>query len=328
MKNQKNSKIIVLVAVVVIIMFGLGICMVKAQSALLLQEERAMSYAEKNGVSTFYSIRNTFRLIASGVFAFLFLYFRPKFMKYKERKEQEYDEKVVKRAVAEVIPGAEFIRNQCFAPSELRNYGILPFYDSYRENGILYYQRDGRGQRISNLYLLERHEDSKGRTSYQIAYRGQVYTAHYQTELSGTVRIFTTKILPVINKETIGSYPAKRKEETKIETENVWFNNQFDVYATDAQSAFFVLNPIVIEQLMEMKRQYEQFGIFIQGDQITITLETDRLFFPKQMYKNEQEGQDILIVKEEAKKLMQTASLLEDTLNGSIEHNYTNLRGR
>ncbi|MCM1087437.1 MAG: DUF3137 domain-containing protein [Muribaculaceae bacterium] len=324
-QNPNNKRIIIVAAAAFLLVIGIIVVTLKAQNAILLQEERILSY-EGEGVPLFYRIGNIFRLIVSGIAAFLILYFAPKFMKYKQGKEQEYDEKIVQKAVAQELPGATFIREAGFSPQLLYEYGILPSYDSYQQNGILRYQKNGREQTISNLYLMQRHEDSKERVSYKVSYRGQAYTAHYRTMLPGAVRILPTKMIPVINRETIGCYPSRRREESKIETENVLFNNQFDVYATDEQSAFFVLNPVVIEQLLEMKRHYEQFGIFIQDDEMVITLETDCMVIPKRFYQKEQEAQDISIVREEVRKLIQTADLLEDALNGSIQHNFTNLR--
>lgn len=49
------------------------------------------------------------------------------------------------------------------------------------------------------------------------------------------------------------------------------FNEQFDVYATNAHSAFYVVTPIVMERLLSMKAKYGSFGLAVSGDKIMIS---------------------------------------------------------
>ena len=191
--------------------------------------------------------------------------------KYRRQKEKEYDQKGIQRAVGEMFSNAEFIREQCILPEDLYCYGIIPCYDSFNRAGMLRYSRNGREYLFSNLHLLRLTTDEDDNTVYETIYKGQVYTVAFKTELSGYVRIFSTKMIPIFKKEITAGYASKRQGEVKIETENVQFNDNFDVYASDEQSAFFALTPIVMEQLLEMKNTYGQMGIYISGEYLPET---------------------------------------------------------
>ena len=237
------------------------------------------------------------------------------------KKHQEYDELIIKRAVSEVIPGAEFFRELCMEPSVLNGFGIIPYYDKYREKGMIRYKMGEKNYVFSNIHLLRASSSQNGGKNYRTIYEGQAYTAHYKTSLPGRVRIITTKRF--LNNEVNVGYPSKRKGETKIETENIQFNDNFDVFATDEQSAFFVLNPVVMEQLLEMKQRFEEVGVFVGGETMAITLKTNNFLFPEGNYNEQQALITLENTKDEVRSMLRMTELLEDTINGSIENNFT-----
>lgn len=320
--KKKNKITFVNICVMVltsILVLSLGSFLMGEWEQRLIQRE--MSRVQTGGSSdTFVGIMNILVLCVSAV---IWMIVYKKLVPYKKQKEEEYDEKVVKKAISEVIPNAEFIRDQCVMPETLKEYGIIPFYDSYEKKGMVRYQRNGNNYIFSNIVLLSIRKDKNGRKEEKIVYSGQVYTAYYKTELPGKVRIFATKRMALVGKEALAGYPSKRKVETKIETENILFNDNFDVYTSDEQSAFFVLNPIVMEQLLEMKRRYEQVGVYISKDQMVITLKTNQTLFPKWIYMQQKEQEAFEKSKEQARCMLRMAELLEDSINGSIRNNFT-----
>ena len=242
---------------------------------------------------------------------------------YSRQKKEEYDDKVTLKAVSEIIPDAQFSRNRCILPGTLREYGILPAYDDYVTDGMLHYRKNEKDYYCSNIHLTKESTDSDGNTTDNTCYRGQAYTVNYRMNLPGSVRIFSTRKIKLIRKESRSGYPAKRPGETKIETENTQFNENFDVYATNEQSAFFVLTPLVMEQLLEMKRRYEQVGVYINGNQLVITLKTNRTLLAARWYKPEKEADALESAKRDLREILETAELLENSINGSTDHNFT-----
>lgn len=323
-KNAITSINIAIMILTAILVIPVGIYLNNKWNLMLLQREEAKMVARNNASP----VLNFVEIFVQIVIACIIIYVFHKGLKYKKAKEEEYDEKVVKRAVAEVLPNAEFIRNACIEVGTLYEYGIIPTYDKHKKRGMIRYQKDKKDYCFSNIHLLSRREDKNERVYYETTYMGQVYTANYKTGISGAVRIFATRMMAVIKKETNAGYASKRPGETKIETENIQFNDNFDVYTTSEQSAFFVLSPFVMEQLLEMKRKYEQIGVYISGNHVIITLMTNRILFPERIYIKQCEADSLEISKAEMRKMLKMAELLEDSINGSIKNNFTKLRQR
>ena len=95
------------------------------------------------------------------------------------------------------------------------------------------------------------------------------------------------------------------------------------MFATDEQSAFFVLNPVVMEQLLEMKQRFEEVGVFVGGETMAITLKTNNFLFPEGNYNEQQALITLENTKDEVRSMLRMTELLEDTINGSIENNFT-----
>lgn len=116
--------------------------------------------------------------------------------------------------------------------------------------------------------------------------------------------------------------------EEKIETENEVFNGQFDVYATDAHTAFYVVTPIVMERLRAMKAKYGSFGVAVSGGEIVIALCSGYcLFEPPESYQ-EIENISVENSKDEIQQMLLFAQLLEDTINGRTGSDSTLTNGK
>lgn len=326
--NKRESAItptnIVIMVLTVILVIAIGIYFGDKWTQMLVQREEARM-AARNNASTFSNFIGAFvQIIVACIIIYVFL----RGLKYKKAKEEEYDEKVLKKAIAEVLPNAEFIRNGCIEPRILYEYGIIPVYDNYKKRGMIHYQIDKKDYYFSNIHLLSRKEDKDEHVYYDTIYKGQIYMADYKTGVSGIVRIFATKKMAVIKKKTNAGYASKRSGETKIETENIQFNDNFDVYATSDQAAFCVLSPYVMEQLLELKSNYEQVGVYINENHVVIALKTDRILFPERIYIDQREAESLEASKAEVRKMLKMAEFLEDSINGSIKNNLIRLRER
>lgn len=201
-----------------------------------------------------YSPGTIIEIILCSILIFAGYIFLKKIAAVKELKEKEYDEKILKKAVAEILPDATFDRDRCIEPEMLYKKGIIPYYSTFEQPGMLSYKRQGKEYRFSNICLLRYREDKNERGYYDTVYEGQAYAVNFQTQLQGTVRIFATRKMAVVKARTDDGYKGKRQGEIKVETENVLFNDNFNVYATDEQSAFYVLSPYVMEQMLEIKK--------------------------------------------------------------------------
>lgn len=93
-------------------------------------------------------------------------------------------------------------------------------------------------------------KDDDGDAKYENVWDGQVFETRYKTRINGSVRIVPTS--KFLGHEHAGKYKKiDKSREVKVETDNIFFNEHFDVYASNQQDALFVLNPIVINFLSD-----------------------------------------------------------------------------
>lgn len=226
-----------------------------------------------------------------------------------------YDEKIMAKAVQEVMPGATLLPDDCMDGMDLYLRGVVPDFDDFQGSYLINYEKGGKACAFSNLTLTRREKDHNDRYYNKAVFVGQAYVLRYKSQMQGTVRIMTTT--QWMGRERLDGFKKWDKDrEEKIETENQSFNEQFDVYATDAHTAFYVVTPVVMERLLAMKAKYGSFGVAVNGREIAIALcSRYYLFEPPESY---QEIENISVEKsaDEIRQMLLFAQLLEDTING------------
>lgn len=226
-----------------------------------------------------------------------------------------YDEKIVARAVQQVMPGATLLPDDCMDGMDLYLRGVVPDFDDFQGSYLIRYEKDGKACAFSNLTLTRREKDHNDRYYNKAVFVGQAYVLRYKSQMQGNVRIMTTT--QWMGRERLDGFKKWDKDrEEKIETENQVFNEQFDVYATDPHSAFYVVTPVVMERLLAMKAKYGSFGVAVNGNEIAIALcSRYYLFEPPESY---QEIENISVERsaDEIRQMLLFAHLLEDTING------------
>lgn len=229
-----------------------------------------------------------------------------------------YDENIMARAVQEVMPGAAFWPDDCLDGMDLYLRGEVPDFDDFQGSYLIRYEKEGKACAFSNLTLTRREKDHNDRYYNKAVFVGQAYVLRYKSQMQGTVRIMTT-VQGVSGERLEGFKKLDKDREEKIETENQIFNERFDVYATDAHTAFYVVTPIVMERLLSMKAKYGSFGVAVSGNEISIALSGGYyLFEPPESYQ-EIENISVERSKEEIQQMLLFARLLEDTINGRVE---------
>lgn len=226
-----------------------------------------------------------------------------------------YDKQIMAKAVQEVLPGAILEPDRCLDSMELYLHGVVPDFDGSQGSYRIRYEKDGKTCAFSNLTLTRREKDHSDRYYHKAVFVGQAYVLRYKSRMQGSVRIMTTT--KWMGREVLDGYRKQDKDrEEKIETENQIFNGQFDVYATNSHTAFYVVTPLVMERLLEMKKRYGSFGVAVSGNDIMIALCSGYyLFQPPTNYQGI-ENISVEKSKDDIQKMLQFAQLLEDTVNG------------
>lgn len=97
--------------------------------------------------------------------------------------------------------------------------------------------------------------------SVDVEFEGPIVVMRMKHAVRSGVSMYTSK-KGIFSKEGTNGY---RKVDT-IDTENEDFNKSFEVSAEEESQAFFVLSPLVMENLLKMKEKYGNFGLYIDDD--------------------------------------------------------------
>ncbi len=195
--------------------------------------------------------------------------------------------------------------------------GVVPEFNRASGSYLINCKKDGKLFGFSNLALFEREKDNHDEYYFKQVFAGQAFVLHYKSRMQGCVRIMTTGML--MGREYLSGFREldKNKEE-KIETENQVLNAQFDVYATNAHSAFYVLTPLVMERLLGMKNKYGRFGVAVSGSEIAIALSTGYFMFEAPRSYQNIEHISVENSKNQIRQMLAFAQLIEDTINGRM----------
>ena len=239
-------------------------------------------------------------------------------LKISKQNKDDYDSEIVQRAVREVLPNAICRPTGLVNVARLYHLGVVPRHTSVDGSYLLEFEKNGQKFFISNLTLRDETTDDDGHKKSRTVFSGQAYIMEYKSQLAGNVRIMTTSNKNLFHKEMLDGFKKKQNDEEKIETENISFNENFDVYATDSHIAFYCLSPYVMEQLLEMKKRYGKFGVAITGRVISIALNSDYILFQKPVTNSQIDKMSVENSKRELQSILQFAQRIEDSINGRV----------
>ena len=169
-------------------------------------------------------------------------------------------------------------------------------------------------QYFSNLQLDYNNAVDNTPGKVVTTFRGQVYVLSAKKSISGSVRI----AVGMHNGSSLSWFRKKEKNEVKIKTESVLFNQNFTVFATNEQETFYILTPYVMEQLLNLKNRYGTFGISIEGNEIAIALNTGYFLLDKPQEYKDIEKMSIENCKKQAQQILSFANSMEDLFGGNI----------
>ncbi|MGA0351476.1 MAG: DUF3137 domain-containing protein [Acholeplasmataceae bacterium] len=140
--------------------------------------------------------------------------------------------------------------------------GMVKQADRFKGEDYIRGSYNGVQFETSDVEMRERveHVDSKGNrtVSYPIYFKGRWYVFRFEKTLDGALKICE-------------SYPRSRQGLEKFDTESIQFNKKFKLYASDKQFAFYHLNPIMMEKLLELEKMHRgKIYFYYAGNELHI----------------------------------------------------------
>lgn len=112
---------------------------------------------------------------------------------------------------------------------------------------------------------------SDGHTTTITDFKGTIITLKTKLNTTSNVSLYTSG--KIFGKETCNGY---RKIKDTIDTENEEFNKSFQVTSEEQSQGFYVLSPLVMENLLKLKELYGSYGLFVHNGYLTFAFKNGK----------------------------------------------------
>lgn len=153
------------------------------------------------------------------------------------------------------------------------NYLVKSFNDGFITDGL--YENlscDADGFALMNVKAYDNEEVKTGNTTTTrpvTKFEGPLFAVKINHKFNSPISLYTTG--KGLFGESTNGYRAVKET---IDVENGEFNDNFQVVSKDQTSAFRLLSPLVIENLLKLKRTYGSFGMMVDGDYLYVAIDS------------------------------------------------------
>ena len=159
-----------------------------------------------------------------------------------------YESEILEPILQTIYPSAKIDTEHDISPSNVEE--VVPAAKYYIQSGILKFNNE-KDIEIVDLYAytvskgLATGKDEIKHLHEITGFIGQVYSIKNTHSLKGILRIVPTKHF--LNIKTQGGYLGNISGGKKINVDDLWHNEHYNIYCTDEQSARMFLTPAVID---------------------------------------------------------------------------------
>lgn len=232
----------------------------------------------KNGFSSDLLAFSAFAFVGGGVLLYKFLI---------KDYTQEFKQKVIAPLISELdknllyfaemhIPSEFFTRSKLFTSQVDRVGG-----NDYVSGKI-----DNIDIRFSDFHAEKKHKDSKGRTTWSTIFQGLFIVSEFNKNFHGS-----TVILPDTAQNAFGNLIGgwlqsnNTMRDDLVKMDNVEFEKEFVVYATDQIEARYILSHSLMKKLLDFKKRSKQ-NIYVSftNKNINIAIEYNKDLFEPSIF--------------------------------------------
>lgn len=179
---------------------------------------------------------------------------------------------IVKDVLAEKIDIVEYSPNRYINKNFVKNCSILPDFNKIKGSDYIKGNYKGKEFIYCDLLLEWESKDSDGHMSTTTLFKGHLMKMELGKNIDGFVRIKEKKN-PRKSNGFFANILGMAISHNSIETENVAFNNQFEIKTSDDQLAFYILTPQFMESVMRLDELADGYtNIEFCGTSVVVTL--------------------------------------------------------
>ncbi|WP_162163867.1 DUF3137 domain-containing protein [Acholeplasma hippikon] len=144
--------------------------------------------------------------------------------------------------------------------------------DRWRGEDFISGEKNGVKFQVSEFHLEDRHvrRDSKGNTyvTYETFFKGRFFMFEFKRIFKHDLRISEKGLLNI----SFNNFGLK-----KIETESIAFNKKFSVLTGDDQHAFYIITPVMLEEIQRIERLFKgTIALLFQGNRLYVAINDNK----------------------------------------------------
>lgn len=150
--------------------------------------------------------------------------------------------------------------------------GLTKSPDRWKAEDLITGEKSGVKFSVSEFHLEDRQvrRDSKGNTyvTYETYFRGRFFIFEYKRDFKDELRI---------NEKGLINLNFAPKGFKKIETESIAFNKKFNVQSTSEQHAFYLITPIMLEEIQRIESLFKgHLGLLFRGNKLYMAINDNK----------------------------------------------------
>lgn len=155
-----------------------------------------------------------------------------------------YKNTFVKSMLSTMLDDVEYDWHMGFIETEVMGFGIVKMGNRFHSED--YISATYKGVKFRQADVVIEHETGSGKNrKIQTYFSGRMFEFNFSSKIVANVKVFSKSYTSHLN---------LRDFETEMEDVN--FNKNFKVYASNAHDAFYILTPQMMEQLAAINRRY------------------------------------------------------------------------
>ncbi len=179
----------------------------------------------------------------------------------KAHKEYEYEYKqlISKHVLNLCFDGARYEPLRGFTPKEFRDAHLIQWRNGFRyaSEDMITGEYEGVEFKQSDVWIVHDSGGDHNRTVEDV--NGRLMQFHYKKAIASPILIVTATHNALLETGL-----------SKVEMEDVDFNEKFEVYSEDGQSVYYLLTPPFMEYLKELLKLDRNFYISFDGENLYI----------------------------------------------------------
>ncbi|MEM1485963.1 DUF3137 domain-containing protein [Oscillospiraceae bacterium PP1C4] len=172
---------------------------------------------------------------------------------------------IVKASLAEVFSELSYESDQGVSAEEVKNSELVDLKDEFNSNDLIIAKYGKVRFKQADIAISEKSkrvgEDGIPHEETKICFTGRFLVFDFLKPTDAPVKVMGKSFSPesfnqgVISALTSRLIVAENKHQVFMESE--LFNNNFNVFCSDAQTAFYILTPQIVEAITMLSKQYQ-----------------------------------------------------------------------